>query len=58
MIRKGNGCNNATTNSFFSCMKVEFSYPKNYQSIDDAMSCIFSYMFFMIANVSFQRAAG
>ena len=44
MSRKGNCWDNAPMESFFSRLKVELIYAKNYQSIDEARSGIFSYI--------------
>ena len=44
MSRKGNCWDNAPMESFYSRLKVELIYAKNYQSIDAAKSGIFSYI--------------
>ena len=44
MSRKGNCWDNAPMESFYSRLKVELIYAKNYQSIDEARSGIFSYI--------------
>ena len=44
MSRKGNCWDNAPMESFYSRLKVELIYAKNYQSIEDAKSGIFSYI--------------
>ena len=44
MSRKGNCWDNAPMESFFSRLKVELIYPKNYQSIEEAKSGIFEYI--------------
>lgn len=44
MSRKGNCWDNAPMESFYSRLKVELIYAKNYQSIDAARSGIFSYI--------------
>ena len=44
MSRKGNCWDNAPMESFFSRLKVELIYAKNYQSIDEARSGIFEYI--------------
>lgn len=44
MSRKGNCWDNAPMESFFSRLKVDLIYAKNYQSIDEARSGIFSYI--------------
>lgn len=44
MSRKGNCWDNAPMESFYSRLKVELVYAKNYQSIDEARSGIFSYI--------------
>ncbi len=44
MSRKGNCWDNAPMESFFSRLKVELIYAKNYRSIEEAMSGIFSYI--------------
>ena len=44
MSRKGNCWDNAPMESFYSRLKVELIYAKNYQSIEDARSGIFSYI--------------
>jgi len=44
MSRKGNCWDNAPMESFFGRLKVELVYAKNFQSIDEARSCIFSYI--------------
>src|SRR5690554_4432074 len=44
MSRKGNCWDNAPMESFFSRLKVELIYAKNYRSIEDAKSGIFAYI--------------
>lgn len=44
MSRKGNCWDNAPMESFFSRLKVELIYAKNYRSIEEAKSGIFSYI--------------
>lgn len=44
MSRKGNCWDNAPMESFFSRLKVELIYPKNYRTIDEARSGIFAYI--------------
>jgi transposase InsO family protein len=44
MSRKGNCWDNAPMESFFSRLKVELIYAKNYQTIEDARSGIFGYI--------------
>lgn len=44
MSRKGNCWDNAAMESFYSRLKVELIYAKNYQSIDAARSGIFAYI--------------
>lgn len=44
MSRKGNCWDNAPMESFFSRLKVELIYAKNYRSIDEAKSGIFTYI--------------
>ena len=44
MSRKGNCWDNAVMESFYARLKVELIYAKNYQSIDEARSGIFSYI--------------
>jgi transposase InsO family protein len=44
MSRKGNCWDNAAMESFYSRLKVECVYPKNFQSIEDAKAGIFSYI--------------
>ncbi len=44
MSRKGNCWDNAAMESFYSRLKVELIYAKNYQSIDEARSGIFAYI--------------
>lgn len=44
MSRKGNCWDNAVMESFYARLKVELIYAKNYQSINDARSGIFSYI--------------
>ena len=44
MSRKGNCWDNAPMESFYSRLKVELIYAKNYQSIAEARSGIFSYI--------------
>jgi putative transposase len=44
MSRKGNCWDNAPMESFFSRLKVELIYPKNYRSIEAAKSGIFAYI--------------
>ena len=44
MSRKGNCWDNAPMESFYSRLKVELIYAKNYRSIDEARSGIFSYI--------------
>ena len=44
MSRKGNCWDNAPMESFFSRLKVELIYPKNYRSIEEAKSGIFAYI--------------
>ena len=44
MSRKGNCWDNAPMESFFSRLKVELIYPKNYQTIEEARSGIFAYI--------------
>ncbi len=44
MSRKGNCWDNAPMESFYSRLKVELIYAKNYQSIEEARSGIFSYI--------------
>jgi putative transposase len=44
MSRKGNCWDNAPMESFFSRLKVEFIYAKNYQSIEATKSGIFAYI--------------
>ena len=44
MSRKGNCWDNAPMESFYSRLKVELIYAKNYQSIEEAKSGIFSYI--------------
>jgi len=44
MSRKGNCWDNAPMESFFGRLKVELVYAKNFQSIEEARSCIFSYI--------------
>ena len=44
MSRKGNCWDNAPMESFYSRLKVELIYAKNYQSIEAARSGIFSYI--------------
>jgi len=44
MSRKGNCWDNAPMESFYSRLKVELIYAKNYQSIDEARSGIFNYI--------------
>ncbi|WP_049721467.1 IS3 family transposase [Gilvimarinus polysaccharolyticus] len=44
MSRKGNCWDNAPMESFFSRLKVELIYAKNYRSIDEAKSGIFAYI--------------
>ncbi|WP_157209909.1 IS3 family transposase, partial [Marinimicrobium agarilyticum] len=44
MSRKGNCWDNAPMESFFSRLKVELIYAKDYRSIEDAKSGIFAYI--------------
>lgn len=44
MSRKGNCWDNAPMESFFSRLKVELIYAKNYRSIDEARSGLFEYI--------------
>lgn len=44
MSRKGNCWDNAAMESFYSRLKVELIYAKNYQSVDAARSGIFAYI--------------
>jgi transposase InsO family protein len=44
MSRKGNCWDNAPMESFFSRLKVELIYAKNYRSLEEARSGIFSYI--------------
>jgi len=44
MSRKGNCWDNAPMESFFGRLKVELVYAKDFQSIDEARSAIFSYI--------------
>lgn len=44
MSRKGNCWDNAPMESFFSRLKVELIYAKNYQTIDEAKTGIFEYI--------------
>lgn len=44
MSRKGNCWDNAVMESFYARLKVELIYAKNYQSIEEARSGIFSYI--------------
>ncbi len=44
MSRKGNCWDNAPMESFFSRLKVELIYAKNYQSMDEARTGIFTYI--------------
>lgn len=44
MSRKGNCWDNAPMESFFSRLKVELIYAKNYRSIEEAKSGIFAYI--------------
>jgi putative transposase len=44
MSRKGNCWDNAPMESFFSRLKVELIYAKNFQSLEEARSGIFSYI--------------
>lgn len=44
MSRKGNCWDNAAMESFYSRLKVELIYAKNYQSIEEARSGIFAYI--------------
>lgn len=44
MSRKGNCWDNAAMESFFSRLKVELIYAKNYRSIEEARSGIFTYI--------------
>ena len=44
MSRKGNCWDNAVMESFYSRLKVELIYAKNYQSIEEARSGIFAYI--------------
>lgn len=44
MSRKGNCWDNAPMESFFSRLKVELIYPKNYRTIEEARSGIFAYI--------------
>ena len=44
MSRKGNCWDNAPMESFFSRLKVELIYAKNYQTLEEARSGIFSYI--------------
>ncbi len=44
MSRKGNCWDNAVMESFYARLKVELIYAKNYRSIDEARSGIFSYI--------------
>ena len=44
MSRKGNCWDNAPMESFFSRLKVELIYAKNYCSMDEARSGIFAYI--------------
>ena len=44
MSRKGNCWDNAPMESFFSRLKVELIYAKNYRSVQDAKSGIFEYI--------------
>ena len=44
MSRRGNCWDNAPMESFYSRLKVELIYARNYQSIDEAKSGIFSYI--------------
>ncbi len=44
MSRKGNCWDNAVMESFYSRLKVELIYAKNYQSIEDLRSGIFGYI--------------
>ena len=44
MSRKGNCWDNAAMESFFSRLKVELIYAKNYRSIEEAKSGIFTYI--------------
>ena len=44
MSRKGNCWDNAPMESFFSRLKVELVYPRNFQSSDEAKSGIFEYI--------------
>ncbi len=44
MSRKGNCWDNAPMESFYGRLKVELIYAKNYQSMEEARSGIFSYI--------------
>lgn len=44
MIRKGNCSDNAVMESFFSRLKVELIYPKNYKTETEAKAVIFEYI--------------
>ena len=44
MSRKGNCWDNEPMESFFGRLKVELVYAKDFQSIDEARSAIFSYI--------------
>lgn len=44
MSRTGNCWDNAAMESFFSRLKVELIYPKNYQTVTDAQTGIFEYI--------------
>ena len=44
MSRKGNCWDNAVMESFYSRLKVELIYPKNYRSIEEARAGIFAYI--------------
>ena len=44
MSRKGNCWDNAPMESFFSRLKVELIYPKNYQSIEELKAGLFEYI--------------
>lgn len=44
MSRKGNCWDNAAMESFFSRLKVELFYPRNYQTVEEARTGIFTYI--------------
>ncbi len=44
MSRKGNCCDNAVMESFFSRLKVELIYAESYRTEEDARAGVFEYI--------------